>query len=107
MLAPLFDQMTTHVKSERFKAADALAFFEDATRQLTGSVLNMQVNVEPDWDYADDPNIYWAKLPLEFSKTPGVYKTPPPSLARWLLSTVARYSIGWKIRLFLRRVLRV
>ena len=107
MMAPLFDQMTTPVKSERFKAAGALAFFEDSTCQLPADVLSMQVNLEPDWEYADDPSIYWAKLPLEFSKTPGVYKTPPPSLARRLLSTVAGYSIGWKILLFLRRVLRV
>lgn len=107
MLAPLFDQMTTHVISERFKAAEALAFFEDVTRQLPDDVLDVQVKLEPTWDHADDPNIYWSKLPTDFSKTPGIYKTPPPSLARRLLSAIAGYRIGWRLLLFLRRVFRV
>ncbi|KAM5542806.1 hypothetical protein V8D89_003767 [Ganoderma adspersum] len=85
MLAPLFDRMTTHVISERFKAASALAFFEDATRQLPRDVLDMQVEVEPDWDYTDS-GVYWSKLPPDFCTTPGVYRTPPPSLARRLLN---------------------
>ncbi|KAI1791563.1 hypothetical protein LXA43DRAFT_889096 [Ganoderma leucocontextum] len=106
-LAPLFDQMTTHVKSERFKAADALAFFEDAVRQLPGDVLDIQVELAPDWDSAEDPSVYWSKLPPHFWTTPGIYRTPPPSLARRVLYFFAGYRIGWKILVFLRRVLRV
>ncbi|PIL33029.1 hypothetical protein GSI_04478 [Ganoderma sinense ZZ0214-1] len=80
MLAPLFDQMTTHVISERFKAADALAFLEDATRQLPGDVLCTPVQLKPTWDCLDDSNVYWAKVPPGFRTTPGIYRTPPPSL---------------------------
>ncbi len=94
MLAPLFDQMTTYVISERFKAAGALAFFEDATRQLPGDVLDMEVKVAPDWDCAGDSNVYWAKVPADFCMAPGVYRTPPPSLARRLLNAIAGYTIG-------------
>ncbi|PIL33007.1 hypothetical protein GSI_04456 [Ganoderma sinense ZZ0214-1] len=107
MLAPLFDQMTTYVISERFKAADALAFFEDATRQLSSSVLDMPVQLEPDWDCLADSSVYWAKLPSDFCATPGLYRTPPPSLARRLLDAITGYTIGWKILIFLRSVFRV
>ncbi len=107
MLAPLFDRMTTPVISDRFKAAGALAFFEDATRQLSRDVLDKQVDLEPDWDCVDDSNVYWAKVPPGFCTTPGVYRIPPPSLARRLLNAIAGYRIGWKILQFLRRVLRV
>ncbi|PIL33038.1 hypothetical protein GSI_04487 [Ganoderma sinense ZZ0214-1] len=107
MLAPLFDQMTTHVISERFKAADALAFLEDATRQLPGDVLCTRVQLKPTWDCLDDSNVYWAKVPPGFCTTPGLYRTPPPSLARRLLNAIAGYRIGWRILLFLRRVLRI
>nr|VWO98242.1 N/A [Ganoderma boninense] len=107
MLAPLFDQMTTHVISERFKAADALAFLEDATRALPGDVLCAPVQVKSNWDCLEDANVYWAKLPADFCATPGLYRTPPLSLARRLLSAIARYRIGWRILLFLRSVLRV
>ena len=106
MLAPLFDQMTTHVISERFKASGALAFFEDATRQLPSDVLSTPVQVEPNWEYANS-KVYWAKLPPGFSATPGLYRTPPPSLARRLLDVITGYKIGWDIMIFLRRVLRI
>ena len=107
MLAPLFDQMTTHVISERYKAADALAFFEDVTRQLPRDVLDTRVKLEPDWDCLDDSSVYWAKLPLEFCTTPGIYRTPPPSLARRLLRAIAWYRTGWNILIFLRSLFRV
>ena len=107
MLAPLFDQMTTHVISERFKAAGALAFFEDVTRQLSSDVLDTPVEVEPNWDCEEDSSVYWAKLPPDFCTTPGVYRTPPPSFARRLLNAIAGYKIGWKILIFLRSVFRV
>ncbi|KAM5542805.1 hypothetical protein V8D89_003766 [Ganoderma adspersum] len=107
LLAPLFDQMTTHVISERFRAAEALTFFEDATRGLPSDVLGTEVKLEPDWDPVDDPNIYWAKLSPDFSKTWGIYRTPPPSLARWLLDVITRYRIGWRILILVRSVLRV
>ncbi|KAM5534035.1 hypothetical protein V8D89_012298 [Ganoderma adspersum] len=107
MLAPLFDQMTTHVISERYKAADALAFFEDATRQLPRDVLDTQVKLEPNWDCAEDSSVYWAKLPPEFCMAPGIYRTPPPSIARRLLKAIAWYRIGWNLLIMVRSVLRV
>ncbi|PIL33028.1 hypothetical protein GSI_04477 [Ganoderma sinense ZZ0214-1] len=107
MLAPLFDQMTTHVVSERFKAAGALAFFEDVAHQLPSDVLSTEVKLVQSWDPVDDPNVYWSKLPPDFCKMPGLYRTPPPSLVRRILTVIARYSIGWRILLFVRSVLRV
>nr|VWO98223.1 Methyltransf_11 domain-containing protein [Ganoderma boninense] len=107
MLAPLFDQMTTHVVSERSKAADALAFFEDATRQLPSDVLCAEVKLVQSWDPVNDPNVYWSKLPPDFCKTPGIYRTPPQSLVRRILNAIAEYRIGWRILLFVRHVLRV
>ncbi|PIL33032.1 hypothetical protein GSI_04481 [Ganoderma sinense ZZ0214-1] len=106
MLAPLFDQMTTHVISERFKASGALAFFEDATRELPADVLCTPVQVEPDWGRRN-PKVYWAKVPPGFIATPGLYRTPPPSLARRLLDIITNYTIGWKVLIFLRSVLRI
>ena len=107
MLAPLFDQMTTHVISERLTAASALAFFEEATRSLSSDVLGTQVQLEPSWDPVVDPTVYWAKLPPDFSKTPGLYRTPPPSLVRRLLAAIGSYRIGWRILILVRSVLRV
>ncbi|PIL33033.1 hypothetical protein GSI_04482 [Ganoderma sinense ZZ0214-1] len=107
MLAPLFDQMTTHVISDRFKAAGALAFFEDATGDLSDDVLCTPVQLEANWDCLEDSNIYWAKLPADFCAIPGLYRTPSPSLGRRLLNAIAGYRIGWRILLFLRSALRI
>ncbi len=104
-LAPLFDKMTTHVKSQRFKAVDALAFFEASAQQLASHVLEQQIELNPDWATVEDSTLYWSKLPPHFSTTWAVYRTPPPSRVDRLLDFVASYAIGWKTLRALRRIL--
>ena len=102
-MAPLFDQMTTHVKSRRFRAADALVFLEEVIRQLPNSILDKSVDMEPNWVSMEDPTSYWARLPANFSKTWETYQTPPRRRIEIFLRFVAQYDIGWNILTFVRR----
>ncbi|KAH0585681.1 hypothetical protein H2248_008892 [Termitomyces sp. 'cryptogamus'] len=86
MLAPLFDRMTTRNIPRRFKASEALRFFEEHVIPLTPQhVLSLAA---PDLPFSPVPYDYydrWKYLDPEFVEKWGVYREPPvPRYIRFL-----------------------
>lgn len=98
--------MTTHVKSRRFKAQDALLFLQDIMGQLPSHVLNQEVALQANWTILDDSTIYWSRLPPRFCAAWALYKTPSPSLFNKLLHRIARLPHGQTTLHYFRRILR-
>ena len=77
MLAPLFDRMTTRDIAWRFKASEALQFFEQQVVPLTPKhVLSLAVGPSYEheaYDYYDR----WKHLDLNFVKKWAAYREPP------------------------------
>ncbi|KAG5720190.1 hypothetical protein E4T56_gene3219 [Termitomyces sp. T112] len=108
MLAPLFDRMTTRDIPRRFKASEALRFFEEHVIPLTPQpVLSLAA---PDLPFSRVPYDYhdrWKDLDPESMEKWGVYREPPvPRYIRLLreicLYPWVHYTVG-----FIRRVARV
>ena len=98
MLALLFDRMTTHVKSQRFRAQEALLFFENMMKDTPQNVLKQEIALQPSWDtLSEDSNIYWSRLPSAFSTVWRLYKTPSLSLLDRALYGFVQLPYGWDI----------
>ncbi|KAH0580343.1 hypothetical protein H2248_001847 [Termitomyces sp. 'cryptogamus'] len=108
MLAPLFDRMTTRDIPRRFKASEALQFFEEHVIPLTPQhVLSLAA---PDLPFSRVPYDYhdrWKDLDPKFMEQWGVYREPPvPRYIRFLrkvcLYPWVLFTVG-----YIRRVARV
>ncbi|KAI0780199.1 hypothetical protein C8Q74DRAFT_1263737 [Fomes fomentarius] len=106
LLAPLFDKMTTHVKSRRFKAQEALLFLQDIMDQLPSHVLNKELALQANWTTLDNSTIYWSRLPPRFCTAWALYKTPSPSRFNKLLHHIACLPHGQDTLRYFRRILR-
>ncbi|RPD78062.1 hypothetical protein L226DRAFT_543568 [Lentinus tigrinus ALCF2SS1-7] len=107
MLAPLFDKMTIHFVSERFSAPEALEFLEYAIKTSTASTHALPVTLDVDWDCLQDPSIYWSTLPPSFHVSWAAYKMPPLNWTYDVLDRIAAHPVGWKLLIFLRRVVGI
>ena len=106
LLAPLFDNMTTRVVSERFTAAEAFAFLEQALSQLTIQDFQSAIVFKGGSMKLGYTGSYWTLLPTCFCEKWAAFKSPPPFLVERLLEKVAVWKAGWCILRFVRRVVR-
>ncbi|KAG6902719.1 hypothetical protein C0995_012383 [Termitomyces sp. Mi166 len=107
MLAPLFDRMTTRDIARRFKASEALQFFEDQVIPLTSK--RLLLSAAPDqppsylpYDYYDR----WEYLDPEFVKKWAVYREPPVPRHIRILREICLYPWVFHIVTSIRRITR-
>ncbi|KDR82386.1 hypothetical protein GALMADRAFT_87668 [Galerina marginata CBS 339.88] len=105
-LAPLLDKMTTRDLDRRFKASEALRFFEDMTSQLSQSELEVQTpQRERGEQLSYDLYDRWSHVPVDFARKWEIYKEPPlpwtTKVLRWLCERRWGHYIVAIIRRFL------
>ena len=105
-LVVLFDRMTTHVMDDRFTAEEAYDFFRDSTHRLPEDTLKTRLELVIGFDAMADSDVYWSKLSPPLQKTWARYRTPPLPWWAYLLDRVLSYKLGWRLVVFVRRVLQ-
>ncbi|KAF8886812.1 hypothetical protein BD779DRAFT_608479 [Infundibulicybe gibba] len=105
LLAPLLDQMTTHIVTRRFTAPEALKFCSFIRESLTVKELDTRLDPEPQRDgYCRDR---WAHLPPDFVRTWSAYRESPPSYQIRVLRWIGCWDLGWRLLRFIRGFLRI
>ncbi|KAI9068262.1 hypothetical protein FKP32DRAFT_1587848 [Trametes sanguinea] len=107
LLAPLFDRMTTHILRERFTASEAAVFIDTIFSQLSDSVLETPVVLDPNPSCFRDSDTYWSLTPAHFIAEWALFRTPRGSWGAVLLDWFASTHLGWRMLEFVRRVLRI
>ncbi|KAG6873653.1 hypothetical protein C0995_012585 [Termitomyces sp. Mi166 len=98
MLAPLFDRMTTRNIARRFKASEALQFFEEQVIPLTPKHV-LSLATEPRGKYgAYDYYDRWKYLDPDFVEKWAAYREPPVPLHIRYLRELCLYP--WVFRIF-------
>ncbi|KAG6883833.1 hypothetical protein C0995_011469 [Termitomyces sp. Mi166 len=107
MLAPLFDRMTTRDIARRFKASEALQFFEDQVIPLTSK--HLLSFAAPDPPYPSLPYDYydrWKYLDPDFVEQWAVYREPPVPRHIRILREICLYPWVFHIVSSIRRIAR-
>ncbi|KAG6872418.1 hypothetical protein C0995_009932 [Termitomyces sp. Mi166 len=108
MLAPLFDRMTTRDITRRFKASEALQFFEEHVIPLTPKhVLSLAA---PGLPYSSLPYDYydrWESLDPDFVKEWAAYREPPVPPHIRILREICLYPWVFHIVSSIRRIARI
>ncbi|KAG6887419.1 hypothetical protein C0995_015518 [Termitomyces sp. Mi166 len=106
MLAPLFDRMTTRDIGRRFKASEALQFFEEQVIPLTPKrLLSLEAGLWPHYgayDYYDR----WKYLDPDFVEKWAAYREPPVPRHIRFLREICLYPWVFRIVSSIRRVTR-
>ncbi|KAI0769460.1 hypothetical protein BD413DRAFT_558634 [Trametes elegans] len=107
LFAPLFDQMTTHVISQRFTAQEALDFLEVIASEIPDDMWNTVLDLKPEWMSASYPETYWSLTPPDFRVRWSHCIIPRYSLRERFLDWFAGYRLGWRVLCFVRDTLRI
>ena len=106
-LAPLFAMVTTHVVGERFTAAEALSFYKEHLSQLQEDLLAHPLTLSLSFEPLRDPDVYWSLLAPQDRQRWQLYRVPPKSWSRRLLTRVVESDLGWRLVRAVRRVLNI
>ena len=98
--------MTTHVMNDRFTAEEAYDFFRAIADKLPEKVMKTRFSLEVGFDAMVDSDVYWSKLSPQLRATWICHKSPPLPWWAILLDRVLGYKLGWRLVVFVRRVLR-
>ncbi|RPD78063.1 hypothetical protein L226DRAFT_610063 [Lentinus tigrinus ALCF2SS1-7] len=104
--ALLFDRMTTHIRSDRLSASNALTYFDQAVKGLLDHVLENKVVLDGSL-YFEDTDRYWSLLPPELVSAWAKYRTPPVSLGHKVLQYISSYDFGQTALCCVRRRLQI
>ncbi|KAI0332327.1 hypothetical protein GY45DRAFT_1237135, partial [Cubamyces sp. BRFM 1775] len=100
LLAPLFDQMTTHIIPHRFTALEAANFIEYVYAGLSDTTLNSPVTIKSEWDSCTNTDLYWSQTPPEFAARWSAYRTPKRTWTARFLDWFGDMPTGWSILTF-------
>ncbi|KAG6895091.1 hypothetical protein C0992_003205, partial [Termitomyces sp. T32_za158] len=104
MLAPLFDRMTTRKITRRFKASEALQFFEEQVISLTPKrVLSLAAESRHRWE-AYDYYDRWKHLDPDFVEKWAAYREPPIPRYIRILREICLYPWVFRIVSSIRRI---
>ena len=107
MLAPLLDRMTTRDIPRRFKASEALQFFEEHVIPLTPKhVLSLAAPDLPRLCLPYDYHDRWKDLDPEFVEKWRAYREPPVPRHIRFLREICQYLWVFYTVKFIRRVAR-
>ncbi|KAH0585222.1 hypothetical protein H2248_008471 [Termitomyces sp. 'cryptogamus'] len=107
MLAPLLDRMTTRDTERRFKASEALQFFEDEVLPKTPKhILSHWIPLSENWHVPYDTYDRWAGLDPDFVNKWAAFREPPVPFYLRALRYMCEYPWVFDTVSYIRRIAR-